>query len=308
MNNFLKYAQIWLLGLLMLNACHNKSADTVQDVARMPTVVNSTPLPRPTDMPATSKTDSTVRKMRAILGGAWLNTSYTAYLQKTRSPRQADGHWGSGAITEMLLDPQSYRGDSMAVALGTANHEGMPLRYVHLRPGKGDTSWPTTTDETESLLELSLRYQIRNADTLLSLDQLDKKTRRIATTPFRKLHGFSATKASLQDPLAYFTNGLIFAGTQTVTDSTGHISSIRFTKTGQLQGWPSYKSYQVNTDFVGPFHELDAVFFDINQKNHREMVFITNGDTVKLYDLHDDTTTYKRRRTRLCYTLVRQRN
>ena len=174
MNFFPKQAQVSFLSLFLLTGCHDKSADTAQSVAKSPTAIDSVDSPRPIVASGTLAADSIAQRIRHLLGGAWLNTTYTAYLQKTRSLRQADGHWGSGAITEMLLDPQSYKGDSMAVAFGTANHEGMPLRYVHLRPGKGDTSWPTTTDETGSLLELSLRYQIRNADTLLCLDQLDK--------------------------------------------------------------------------------------------------------------------------------------
>ena len=93
----------------------------------------------------------------------------------------------------------------------------------------------------------------------------------------------------------------------TVTDSTGHSSTVRFRETGQLQGWPTYKTYLVNIDFVGPFHELDAIFFDINQKSQRELAIAINGDTIRMYAVQDDTTTYKRRRGRLCYTLIRKR-
>jgi hypothetical protein len=244
-----------------------------------------------------------------LLGGAWINMTYAAYLRKTHSPRQAAGHWGSSGITELLLDPQSYKGDSLALSLGTANHEGQPLRYVHLRPGLGLHSWPTTAEELGSeagLLETSLRYHVNQADTLLYLDQRQKTTQRVTTTVFRKLRGSSGTSRTFDESLAPFINELTFTGSQLVTDSTGHTYPVRMLASGQLQGWPGYSAYQVNTDFVGPFRELDTVFFDLNQQTQHEWAFTKQGDTVRLYAVHDDTVTYKRQRGRLCYTLVRQ--
>ena len=171
MNFLLKQPQVSFVILFLLTGCHDKPADTAQSFSKSPTATDSLNSPRPTISPSTP--ESLAQRVRPLLGGAWLNISYTAYLQKTHSPRQANGHWGPSGITEMLIDPQSYKGDSMTVALGASNHEGMPLRYVHLKPGKSYNSWPTTADEAGSeahLVEVSLRYQVRNADTLLYLD------------------------------------------------------------------------------------------------------------------------------------------
>lgn len=262
----------------------------------------------------TPKTGSIAQQIRPLLGGAWLNTLYTAYLQRTRSPRQAQGHWGASGITEMLIDPMSFKGDSMAVALGAANHEGLPLSYVHLQEGKTANYYSITSNAEEAgagLLAMSLRYQIRNADTLLYLNQRNKKTGRITTTTFQRLRGSSGAGAALQSPplqvpLSRFVNGLTFTGTHGMIDSAGHTSSVHFTADGKVKGLPRHTAYQVNTDFEGPFHELDTVFLDIYQKTQEKLAFATNGDTIRLYAVHDDTTTYKRQRGRLRYTLVRQ--
>lgn len=308
MDFFLNRNSIWVSSFLLLTACQDKPNDAALNAAKQPA---------PSVLavqPHTSVTDSIAQLVRPILGGAWLNATYMASLRKTQSPRQAHGHWGSSGITEILIDPTSYKGDSMAVALGASNHEGMPLRYVHLRQGQAANSWPTTSDAEGSgnaLLEINLRYQIRNADTLLYLDQRNKKTRRVITTAFQQLRGSSGTGAALQSPplqvpLSHFVNCLDFAGIHLLTDSVGHNSSVRFTKDGNVQGLQGHQTYQVNTDFEGPFHELDTVFFDIYQKTQHELAFTTNGDTIRLYTVHDDTTTYKRQRGRLCYTLIRQ--
>jgi hypothetical protein len=191
----------------------------------------------------------------------------------------------------------------------TDNHEGQPLRYVHLRSGPGLHSWPITAEESGSeagLLETSLRYHVSQADTLLYLDQRQKNTHRITTTAFRKLRGISGSSHTFDESLAPFINELTFTGSHLVTDSAGHTYPVRMLASGQLQGWPGSSVYQVNMDFVGPFHELDTVFFDINQKTQQEWAFTKQGDTLRLYAVHDDTVTYKRQRGRLCYTLVRQ--
>ncbi|MET4075593.1 hypothetical protein [Hymenobacter sp. UYCo722] len=309
-----KQAQISLLSLFLLTGCHDKATDKTQSVTKSLTAIDSVTSLRPAATPVTSAADAIAQRMRPLLGGAWLNTTYAAYLQKTHSPRQAHGHWDISGITEILIDPLSFKDDSMAVAIGAANHEGLPLRYVHLRESTAANSWPTTSNAEEvgdGLLEINLRHQIHNADTLLYLDQRNKRTGRVTTTAFRRLSDSSGAGAALQSPplqvpLSRFVNGLNFTGTHSMTDSAGHVSSVHFTADGNVQGLPGHKTYQVNTDFEGPFHELDTVFLDIYQKTQYELAFATNGDTVRLYAVHDDTATYKRQRGRLRYTLIRK--
>lgn len=299
----------WLVGFAGLTACQEKPVETVQVTDKQESTTKVVAQPTTSKTPAASIDDSTGQQLVPLLGGAWINTTYAAYLHKTHSPRQSDGHWGSSGITEMLLDPQSYKGDSMALLLGATNHEGLPLRYVHLRRGLGLNVWPTTAEESGSeagLLETSLRYHISQADTILYLDQRHRNTHRVTTTAFRKLRGASGTGSTFDEGLAPFINGLTVAGSHLVTDSTGRTYPVRLLATGQVQGWPGCSSYQVNIDFVGPFHELDTVFFDINQQTQQEWAFTKQGDTVRLYAVHDDTVTYKRQRGRLCYTLIRQ--
>jgi hypothetical protein len=314
MKSISKQAYLSLLSLLLLIGCHDKSADTAQNTAKFSAATDSVVSPHSTAILGASKVDSTAQRMRLLLGGAWLNSIYSAYLRRTHSPRQANGHWGASGITEILIDPASFKGDSMAVALGAANHEGLPLRYVHLQEGKVANSWPTTSDVEDAgdgLLETSLRHQIHNADTLLYLDQRNKKTGRVTTTAFQRLRGSSGAGAAMQSPplqipLSRFVNNLNFTGTHLMTDSAGRVSSVHFAADGQLQGLPGHKTYQVNTDFEGPFHEFDTIFLDIYQQTQEELAFATSGNTIRLYTVYDDTTTYKRQRGPLRYTLIRQ--
>ena len=299
----------WLVGFGGLTACQEKTVEMAHTINNRESTTEVVVQPAANKVLAASIANSVGQQLVSLLGGTWINTTYAAYLSKTYSPRQSDGHWGSSGITEMLLDPHSYKGDSMTISLGSANHEGLPLRYVHLRPGITLNSWSTTAEESGSeadLLETSLRYHVSQADTLLYLDQRQKNTHRVITTIFRKLRSISGTGSTFNERLAPFINGLTFAGSHLVTDSVGHAYPVRLLATGQIQGWPGYRMYQVNTDFVGPFHEFDTVLFNINQKTQQEWAFAKQGDTLRLYAVHDDTVTYKRQRGRLCYTLIRQ--
>jgi hypothetical protein len=226
----------WLAGFAGLTACQEKTGERAQVTANQEPTTNVVAQPTARKVPVASRNESASPQLVLALGGAWINTTYAAYLRKIHSPRQADGHWGSSGITELLLDPRSYQGDSMALLLGAANHEGLPLRYVHLRPGPGLTSWPTTAEKSASeadLLETSLRYHGNQVDTLLYLDQRQKTTHRVTTTTFRKLRGSSGTARPFDERLVPFINGLIFAGSQLVTDSTGHTYPVRLLATGQ---------------------------------------------------------------------------
>lgn len=300
----------WLIGLVGLAACQDKTAETTQAADKHASPTQGITPSKASKGPIPPRMDSAAQQLVPLLGGAWINTTYAAYLSKTHSPRQSDGHWGRSAITVMLLDPKSYQGDSLAMSLGASNHEGLPKRYVHLRRGPGVNAWPTTSGESgseECVIETSLRYHVNRADTLLYLDQRQKKTHRVITTVFRRVRGVSGTGSTLDEGIAPFINGLTFTGAHLVTDSTGHTYPVRLLATGQIQGWPGYRAYQVNTDFVGPFHELDTVFFELYQKTQREWAFTRQGDTLRLYAVQDDTATYKRQLGRLCYTLIRQR-
>ena len=299
----------WLAGFAGLTACQEKTVETAHTTDKRESITEVVAQPTADKMLAASIDNSAGQQLVPLLGGAWINTTYATYLRKTHSPRQSDGHWGSSGITMLLLDPHSYKGDSMAMSLGSANHEGLPLRYVHLRPVTTPNSWSTTAEESGSevdLLETSLRYHVSQADYPALSRPASEEYASGYNHHFSKARGVSGTGSIFDEGLASFINGLTFAGSQLVTDSAGHVYPVRLLATGQVQGWPGYRMYQVNTDFVGPFHELDTVFFNINQKTQQEWAFARQGDTLRLYAVHDDTVTHKRQRGRLCYTLIRQ--
>lgn len=242
------------------------------------------------------------RLERQVLAGAWLNVTYTDALRQSHSPRKAHGHWGASGLTELLLYARNPMSDSLRVNILYGNHESIPPSFIIAKPGTKVFSVHASVEG--DAVDMKLRYKAGQTDTLLYVEERDAKTHRITSTAFRKLSGFVVKSDTLETPLAYFINQLDFAGTHLMIDSTGHTSVVRFTPIGRVYGWPASRTYQVNMDFTGPFHELNSVFIDIYQENQREFVFGVNGDTIRFYRMHDDTITYKRQRGCLCYTLI----
>ena len=290
-----------------LTACREQADKTVVQTPTKEISLGTNAQTLPVGVSNSVATKSFARQVWPIVAGTWVNFAYAEKLRKTHSPRLAHKHWDRSGITVILIDPQNQKGDSMVVTLGSANHEGLPTRYVHMRPGKTSNSLATTgqTGAAEET-DVSIRYGFLKGDTLLYLDQYDKKTAKILTTAFQKVRSLPKTGITLQTALDHFVNSLDFQGTYKGVDSTGNEFPVRFTNTGQVKGIPGIKTYQVNTDFEGPFHELDAVFFDIYQKNQQQLAFEIHRDTIRLYGVLDDTTLYKRTRGRLRYTLVKQ--
>jgi hypothetical protein len=289
-----------ILGICGLVACQETVTKTTPSITAK-NLANSTAV-RPISSASVPVTN--VKAEHQMLVGAWLNVAYTDALRQSHSPREAYGHWGPSGITELLLYTRNPLSDSLVVNLLYNNHEGASPYFIIAKSGA--KVFAINAFAEGDATEMKLRYKVDQPDTLLYVEERDAKTHRITNTAFRKLRGFVVKNDTLETPLAYFINQLNFAGTHLMTDSIGHTSLVRFTPTGRVYGWPASRTYQVNMDFTGPFHELNSVFFDVYQKNQREFVFGVHGDTIRFYRMHDDTITYQRQRGRLCYTLIRQ--
>lgn len=144
----------WVLGFFLLGSCQEHDAPVSQPPAQH--AAPSAPVSPPS-----------AAVERADFGGVWLNAEYAARLRQTRSPRRADGHWGPSGVTLVLIDPGSYQGDSLRVAMGYGNHEGGPPHYLHLRPGYAGTLLPATADPSLGLAPLGFRYRVQGPDTVL---------------------------------------------------------------------------------------------------------------------------------------------
>ena len=290
----------WFLCSLLLGSCQEHDAPATQHPTQQPAPVKP-------DSPAQTAAAVDVTQALAAFGGFWLNAAYVTHLRQTRSPRSADGKWGASGISLLFLDPRSYQGDSLRVEVGYGNHEGGPPHYLRLRPGYPGAVLPAAADRSLGLAPLGLRYHVQGPDTVLYLHQAAGPGQRASATPFRKVRGLPVVKDNFDLPFGQFINRHILAGTHTATDSAGNAYTVRFTAEGQVAGLPAHRRYGVNFDFVGPFQEYDYVVFDYGQPAEEVLAFVSRGDTMRLYRVHDDTTEYKRRLGNLRFTLVRQK-
>ncbi|MBF9142188.1 hypothetical protein [Hymenobacter properus] len=206
-------------------------------------------------------------------------------------------------MSEILINPARLSGDSLEASLGLGNHEGSSMT-VYFRPGLHANALPTNYhdyDAPGSFAELS--YPIAARDTALVLTTYNKSRRVLAQSSYQRIPGASLTElVSLNRAVRH----LLFSGRYVGTDSLGRAARLEFNDNGQVKGLKGFRSYDVNTDFIGGV-DLDHLVLDADTKHRREMAYRHSHDTLRLYAARwaeGDVPTLVR--GRLLFTLVRR--
>ncbi len=171
---------------------------------------------------------------------------------------------------------------------------------LYFKQGQTGASLPTNIvdyDTPGNFYELG--YTISGDDTSLVISLYNKDKKIIDQTKYLKAP--ENTKGALQ----YMVNKTLFAGSYKAEDSSGHISNIKFTNDGEIDGFRNFKKYYVLTDFVAePENSIDEVCFDIQTDDQKCFGYNITADTIKLYDVKEsqDSSAFGK----LKYKLVKQ--
>ncbi|MBD2724085.1 hypothetical protein [Hymenobacter armeniacus] len=243
---------------------------------------------------------SLAQQVLPLIGGAWVKADYLQAVQQTKSPRKAFDL--AGPVSEILISPARLTGDSLVASLGLGNHEGSDMT-VYFRPGRHAKALTTNFVDYEvpgSFAELS--YQAGAADTALALTTYAPSRKVLARTTYRRVSGASLTDLAA---LNRAVRQLLFTGRYVGTDSLGRSARLEFGADGSLKGLKGFRTYDVNTDFMGV--DLDHLVLDSDTKHRREMSYRHSGDTLRLYAARwAEAEVPTLVRGRLLFTLVRR--
>ena len=147
-----------------------------------------------------------------------------------------------------------------------------------------------------------LSYEVNTRDTTLVLTTYSKKRKVLHRATYQRVPGASPIDLVA---LNRAVRQLLLAGTYRGTDSLGRAVRMEFTEDQRVKGLKGFKTYDVQTDFMG--EAIDYLKLDWDAKHGRTMGFRRTGDTLQLYATREEAypvpTVVRGRRL---FTLVKQ--
>lgn len=241
-----------------------------------------------------------------VVRGAWINAAYLNNVVATKSPRLSLAAFTGPAITELIIPAAPRVSDTLTLTLGYTNHEGGSAKLIFNSPTTPSPEFVVEFDEPTSA-KSTLRYQVTGPDTLLLLTTPSTAGGRPSITRFRKVpYSPRPTPNELEANMVSLLNHLLFRGSYQGLDSTGRPLRVLFTTDGHVRGLGSHTRYQPQFDFTGPYSNQDYLMLDAHTPRRQDLIYAFQADTLRLYQLRQDTTEFKNRPGRLLYTLVRR--
>jgi hypothetical protein len=248
--------------------------------------------------------DSLKQSFIPIINGVWVLTDYISEIEQTKSPlKSADKLQG---VVSMIIDA-TIKSDSIEVVASWNNHEGYSFSTYFIAGQTGNNLKTSLKDYDDKSSFYELGYETINEKTFLFLSHYAKNNHLIDKKSFTKV----ADKQQENDPslgLQSIVNEKLFSGKYLLFENTNTGTKINLESDGSLTGHPDFKTYYINTDFLGgPDTTLDCIVFNNNEKNSKEFAFKISKDTTYLYNtIGDEEAGELSQLDKIQYKLVRQ--
>jgi hypothetical protein len=255
----MKYFLYPLLICMLLASCKsNNKAPNVKDTANKSVSISSgNPL---------------VDEFKPIIQGVWIKKDYLEKIVRTKSVAAADDR--KKGITEMYINTDSLRGDSIVLLAGYFNHDSGSV-IIRFKQGKHPSTIQFNNGE--------LGYSIAHGDTTITISEYDESEKRIVTTTFNRVLK-RQPENNLEYGMTYAIDKGIISGKYMMTDTAGKTSNVTFTDDGSVSGFLNFTKYQADFDLnEDPMANLDGISFDIRTKNYKSFSFKIDKDTLGLY-------------------------
>ena len=215
--------------------------------------------------------------LQLIFSGTWYNTDYFDALKQSKSPLDAENFINN--FVTFVIDFYDYKQDTIFVQ--GSNIHSYDYFTVFLSKVKAINTFKTNyTNINNHFFELS--YEIINADTLLFLNEFDKKSMLLNKTPFSR---YSALNSTNFDELV---NDAIIAGAYQLISGIGE-ENIVFNVNGIVSGPPKYQRYSITTDyFIGPNNQFDQICFYLDTINREHFAFNLTNDTLTFFEINEN--------------------
>ena len=215
--------------------------------------------------------------------GVWVLTDYINDIEKTKSPLKS---WDKlEGIVTMIIDVEN-QSDSIEVGISWNNHEGDNF-MLYFQTGQKENSLKTNIinyDEKSNFYELG--YETISNITYLFLYHYDKTNLFIEKTQFSKVAD-GQQDDDLGWGLQYMVNRRLFSGSFTLVDSLNKTTKVKFNDDGSLMGFPEYKTYHIQTDYLGDpiYLDSDIILFWNEKRDITQYAFQIFKDTICLYSV-----------------------
>jgi hypothetical protein len=239
-----------------------------------------------------------VAKFKPIIQGLWVKSAYLDKVINTKSPAAAADE--AIEITAFYIDTEKIEGDNLNIVAGYGNHDSGDL---HLKFKSGTK--PETLSIGEADEGYDLGYEIKKRDTTLILSYFNNKKHTYTPTSYKRV-----INKQPDNDLGYgmyrYINKRLVAGNYTLYDSTSAASKVSFSTDGKVNGFLSYKTYNINIDLNSDaMDNLDEIGFDSFSKDRKSYSFKIDVDTLKLYDTRPNADSTLLVLDKLKYRLVR---
>lgn len=241
-----------------------------------------------------SSPNQLIAKFKPIIQGVWLKKDYFDKVIRTRSPLAAEGL--AFGLTDMYIEIDSIKKDSLVVVTGWANQDGSDL-VLKFKPGK--------TPNTITFTNYDLGYKITSSDTILILYNHNNEKDLNPIIEYKKIGN---KESSYDEGVDIFINKNLISGNYLIETPSASPKKVVFTDNGDVTGLSKYKTFSVLNDLIGQQEEdIDEIEFDISSRNPQYYAFKIDGDTLNLYNIRHSADAYKLMLGSIAYKLVKQK-
>lgn len=241
----------------------------------------------------TKKLDSAVLKQYQ---GNWIRKDYIDQLRKTKSPLQSqEDVWG--------LSFFSYNGEIKSDTLffygALNNHEGYQFIVFSSVQDNFNDTFATNIALVNENDKISDRYKLTltvdKTDTLLCLLKTDETNKIVDRKYYYK---------SNQNSFVNTVREIVIVGDY--TDAKNSENKIQFKNDGTLTGIKNYDKYDLITDFIGPYNNMDQLILYDQQNKEKLYGLEWKGDSLFLFDVTENQETDILEKKEVLYVLVKR--
>jgi len=288
----MKHFLLPVLIIILFASCKSNTKKTTQDSLKTPSVMGPS--------------SKIMAEFKYIINGQWIKSDYIAEIVRSKSPLKA---WPKAFdITEIFINVDSIRGDSLNISVNYTYHEGGSF-ILKFHKGQFPNSI-TVYQEGGNIdnKQFEIGFNISNRDTSLLLYTYGQNKKLIRTDKFSRLKANKeTTKNGSTEASYYWINKLTIGGGYEMIDTSDIRSKVEFKNNGEVTGLEQFKTYSLAIDFTTPPNDIDLIYFGLPNNNSKPFIYQFKKDTLCIYDTRYDKDSVQLLIEKLKYKMVKQK-
>ncbi|CAN5384590.1 hypothetical protein BH09BAC5_BH09BAC5_29890 [soil metagenome] len=237
------------------------------------------------------------KRLLSIVEGGWVNVEYIEAFNRLHSPMAVSTE--GLPIQQIAFDISNLSGDTLLNGLGRMNYnEAERFDIVFYKGKDGITKMKLKQTNADSLTDFHLNYLVKEKDTLLEIKVTEgkKQFEYYFKRQFRKFPGSDEIPATAKE---YFVNNAMVSG-----DWNAGGKKISFSENGIVENFKSFQKYSITISDPQWASRPDEISF-YNDSTGVTYAFVSNGNELQFYELHESEDGMKFSRGKLIAQLKR---